>query len=59
MKGYEGMESTIGPMARSLDSLNVFMEAVIGAEPSMYDSKVVERVSPSGRSIFLPLRQTS
>lgn len=57
MKGYEGMESTIGPMARSLDSLNVFMEAVIGAEPAMYDSKVIERVSLSNSSVFVPLRQ--
>jgi hypothetical protein len=58
MKGYEGMESTIGPMARSLDSLNVFMEAVIGAEPAMYDSKVAERVSLSTSSVSLPLQQT-
>lgn len=52
------MESTIGPMARSLDSLNVFMEAVIGAEPATYDSKVVERVSLSTSSVSLPLQQT-
>ncbi|GEM12062.1 amidase [Rhodotorula toruloides] len=43
MKGYEGMESTIGPMARSIDSLEVFMAAVIGAEPWWQDAKTVER----------------
>ncbi|BGP29156.1 hypothetical protein JCM10296v2_000894 [Rhodotorula toruloides] len=43
MKGYEGMESTIGPMARSIDSLEVFMQAVVGAEPWMFDAKTVER----------------
>lgn len=47
MKGFEGMESTIGPMARSLDSLNVFMDAVIGAEPWLFDAKTVERVHKS------------
>lgn len=47
MKGFEGMESTIGPMARSLDSLNVFMDAVIGAEPWLFDAKTVERVRKS------------
>ncbi|KWU44658.1 amidase [Rhodotorula sp. JG-1b] len=56
MKGYEGMESTIGPMARSLDSLNVFMEAVIGAEPAMYDSKVIERPWCSFSSMQPPQR---
>ncbi|BGP05084.1 hypothetical protein JCM10049v2_000888 [Rhodotorula toruloides] len=43
MKGYEGMESTIGPMARSIDSLEVFMRAVVGAEPWLFDAKTVER----------------
>ncbi|KAK4047613.1 hypothetical protein OIV83_005271 [Microbotryomycetes sp. JL201] len=56
MKGYEGMESTIGPMARSLNSLDVFMKAVCGAEPSMYDSKVVERPWQIPSTIVVPSR---
>ncbi|GAA6041344.1 hypothetical protein JCM8097_007673 [Rhodosporidiobolus ruineniae] len=43
LKGFEGIESTIGPMARSVDSLRVFMDAVVDAEPCLRDSKVIER----------------
>ncbi|GJN93350.1 hypothetical protein Rhopal_006403-T1 [Rhodotorula paludigena] len=43
LKGFEGIESTIGPLARSVDSLDVVMRAVIDAEPSLFDPKVIER----------------
>ncbi|GAA5956390.1 hypothetical protein JCM10213_000558, partial [Rhodosporidiobolus nylandii] len=43
LKGFEAIESTIGPLARSVDSLRVFMDAVVGAEPWLRDSKVIER----------------
>ncbi|BGP45084.1 hypothetical protein JCM10450v2_000901 [Rhodotorula kratochvilovae] len=57
LKGFEGIESTIGPMARSVDSLEVFMRAVIGAEPWLFDAKVVERpwipLSPPGKKLHV------
>lgn len=39
--GFEGIESTVGPMARSISSLEVFMKAVIGARPWLLDPKVL------------------
>ncbi|BGP12227.1 hypothetical protein JCM10213_007485 [Rhodosporidiobolus nylandii] len=41
--GAEGIESVVGPMATSLESLRVFMRAVVGAKPWERDAKVVER----------------
>lgn len=54
LKGFEGIESTIGPLARSVDSLDVVMRAVLDAEPSLCDPKVVERV----RGVLLLLSTT-
>ncbi|GAA5854137.1 hypothetical protein JCM9279_002846 [Rhodotorula babjevae] len=41
--GAEALESVVGPMATSRESLRVLMRAVIGARPWEYDAKVVER----------------
>jgi amidase len=41
--GAEALESVLGPMANSLESLEVFMKAVVGAKPWEWDSRVVER----------------
>ncbi|GAA5981165.1 hypothetical protein JCM11641_003132 [Rhodosporidiobolus odoratus] len=42
--GSEGLESVLGPMATSLESLRVLMRAMIeGGEPWLRDAKVVER----------------
>lgn len=41
--GAEALESVLGPMANSLESLEVFMKAVVGARPWEWDSRVVER----------------
>lgn len=41
--GAEALESVVGPMATSLESLRVFMRAVISAKPWEYDPRVVER----------------
>lgn len=50
MKGAEGIESVIGPLARSYSSIDVFMKAVIAAQPWLYDSRVIERVRPTAQS---------
>ncbi|GAA5930372.1 hypothetical protein JCM3775_004371 [Rhodotorula graminis] len=42
-EGAEALESVVGPMAMSLESLRVFMRSVVGARPWEYDAKVVER----------------
>ncbi|GAA5845141.1 hypothetical protein JCM11251_008008 [Rhodosporidiobolus azoricus] len=42
-EGAEALESVLGPMANSLQSLRVLMSAIIGAKPWEYDAKVVER----------------
>ena len=52
MKGFEGIKSVIGPMTRSVATLDTFMDAVIGAEPWMIDPAVIERVR---RTLVTPL----
>ncbi|KAI5479485.1 hypothetical protein MNV49_003427 [Pseudohyphozyma bogoriensis] len=41
--GAEALESVLGPMARSLSSVQTFMKAIVEARPWEFDSKVVER----------------
>jgi len=44
MKGAEGILSVVGPIARSLASVEFFMKAVIDSEPWILDPQVIERV---------------
>ncbi|GAA5912132.1 hypothetical protein JCM6882_003063 [Rhodosporidiobolus microsporus] len=41
--GAEALESVLGPMANSLESLRTVMKALVGAKPWEFDAKVVER----------------
>ncbi|GAA5942587.1 uncharacterized protein JCM15063_000044 [Sporobolomyces koalae] len=43
MKGFEGIKSTIGPIARDVRTIEAFMQAVIGAEPWLSDVTVIEK----------------
>ncbi|KAM0747681.1 amidase [Meredithblackwellia eburnea MCA 4105] len=43
LKGFEGIESVIGPMARSISTLKTVSEAIITAEPWLLDSRVIEK----------------
>ena len=42
-EGADALESVVGPMATSLESLRVAMRALVGARPWEHDAKVVER----------------
>ncbi|GAA5867560.1 hypothetical protein JCM1840_002551 [Sporobolomyces johnsonii] len=42
-EGAEALEGVVGPMANSLESLRVLMEAVVGGKPWEWDAKCVER----------------
>lgn len=58
--GAEALESVLGPMANSLESLEVFMSAVVEARPWEWDSRVVERewkeVKEVGKKCFAVMR---
>ncbi|ORY90294.1 amidase signature domain-containing protein [Leucosporidium creatinivorum] len=58
--GAEALESVLGPMANSLESLEVFMKAVVGAKPWEWDSRVIEREwkeqEEEGRKCFAIMR---
>lgn len=43
LHGFEAIESVIGPIARSVNTLKIVTKALIGAEPWFYDSRVIEK----------------
>ncbi|ODQ81762.1 hypothetical protein BABINDRAFT_32156 [Babjeviella inositovora NRRL Y-12698] len=55
LAGFESVVSVNGPMARSIDALLLYSQAVIGAEPWLQDPRAIEI---PWRSIELPTKLT-
>lgn len=41
MAGQETMHSVLGPIGHSVADMRLFMKTVLGAQPWLYDSKVI------------------
>ncbi|KAI5479103.1 amidase [Pseudohyphozyma bogoriensis] len=44
LKGFKGIESVIGPMARSVKTLQFVTKAIVDAEPWFLDARVIEKL---------------